>query len=291
MNTAALVREQLEAQRKRVQVIATAHAAVYLAAVVLAVLRLYAPCVAVAGVNLLVFVFFVRRQIKGYSQAAARANVLCGLCAPLEEAQFTGRTGLSTQQFRDLAMLPLRNVDDSLLVRAAFSGQGFGLELWGCEMTLHYPVEGAKNTQYRFLSGTLLTAVPQSKAWEGDWLLLRRGLVDEEAQRAFLEERGYAPAGCPEGKLDERFQLYAGDGAREMPRWLSRRLSRLVEKAERTGAVRLTAKKAAVYLENRFYTGRTKVRDLPDEEWLTHCPLPERDAVWELFQSLGAEEK
>ena len=84
MNTVTSVREQLEAQRRRAQGIGIAHAGVYLAAVVLVALRLYVPAAVAAGVNLLVFLFFVRGQIKGYSQAVARANVLCGLCAPLE---------------------------------------------------------------------------------------------------------------------------------------------------------------------------------------------------------------
>lgn len=290
MNTAAQFRQELEDLRKRTQLIGIAHAAVYAAAVVLVVLHMYVPAAVLAGVNLLVFLFFVRGQIEGYSQAAARANVLCGLCAPLEEARFTGRTGLNAEQFKALALLPLMEGDNSLLVRGAFSGLGFGLELGGCEMTLHYKVQGAKSAEYRFLSGTLLTAAPRSGAWEGDWLLLRRGLLDETVQRAFLEERGYTPASCPEAKLEERYRLYAGDGAREMPRWLARRVSRAMEETDRLGAVRLTADRAAVYLENRFYTGKTRVRDLPDEEWLVHCPLPERDAVWKLFQSLGAAE-
>lgn len=285
------VREQLEAQRKRVQIIAIAHAAVYLAAVVLAVLQLYGAAAAVAGINLVAFLFVVRGQIKGYGEAVARANVLCGLCAPLEEAQFTDRTGLDAAQFKALGLLPILEGDNGLLVRAAFSGQGFGLKLDGCEMTLHYAVQGTKSTQYRFLSGTLFTAAPCSGAWEGDWLLLRRGLLDEAVQRAFLEERGYTPADCSERMVNDRFLLYAGDGAQEMPRWLARRVGRVMDETDRLGAVRLTPDRAAVYLENRFYTGKTKVRDLPDEKWLVHCPLPERDAVWKLFQSLGAAEE
>ena len=176
-------------------------------------------------------------------------------------------------------------------MRAAFSGQGYGLDLEGCEFTLHYAAPGARDkNQYRFLSGTLLTAEPRTGAWPGDWLLLRRGLLDEAAQSTFLEERGYTPASCPDGKLNDRFQLYAGDGVQEVPQWLARRLSRAAEQSDRLGAVRLTGKQAAVYLENRFYTSRTKVRDLPNEKWLTHCPLPERDGMWELFRSLGAGE-
>lgn len=293
MRTAEQARRELEELRKRTQIICVVHGVIYALAIALAAVGQYAAGTALAAVNLLAYLLFLRRRIGAYSQAAARENILCGLCAPLEEARYDDRDGLSAEQFRALGLLPMREGDNSLLRRAAFSGQGFGLELEGCEITLHYaaaPGAGNKN-QYRFLSGTLLTAAPQSGAWEGDWLLLRRGLLEENAQRTFLEERGYAPADCPEGKLNDRFQLYAGDGAQEMPRWLVRRVGRLAEQADRLGAVRLTENRAAVYLENRFYTGRTKIRDLPNEKWLAHCPLPERDGVWELFRSLGGTEK
>lgn len=291
MRTVEQARQELEELRKRTQIICAVHAVVYALAVALAAVGQYAPGAVLAGANLAAYLLLLRRRIGAYSEAAARENILCGLCAPLEEARYTGRTGLDADQFRALGLLPMSERDNNLLVRAAFSGRGSGLELGGCEITLHYTAPGAKDkTQYRFLSGTLLTAAPQAGAWTGDWLLLRRGLLDEAAQAAFLEERGYTPAACPEGKLNDRFQIYAGDGAGEMPRWLARRLSRAMEGAGCLGAVRLTEKQAAAYLENRFYTGRTKVRDLPNEKWLTHCPLPERDGMWELFRSLGGGE-
>lgn len=291
MNTAASVRERLEIQRKQAQMIAIAHIGVYLAAVVLIVLHLYVPAAIITGINFLIYLFLVRGQIRHYSLAVSKANVLCGLCSPLESAQFTDRVGMSMKRFQSLAVLPMVEREGSLLVRAAFSGQGYGLDLEGCEFTLHYAAPGARDkNQYRFLSGTLLTAEPRTGAWPGDWLLLRRGLLDEAAQSTFLEERGYTPFSCPDGKLNDRFQLYAGDGVQEVPQWLARRLSRAAEQSDRLGAVRLTGKQAAVYLENRFYTSRTKVRDLPNEKWLTHCPLPERDGMWELFRSLGAGE-
>jgi len=292
MNTAAFARKQLETQKKQTQFIVIAHVGVYVAAMVLVVFRLYVPAAVIAGADLLVYLFLVRKQITGYSEAVSRANVLCGLCGPLDAAEYTGRTGMSEEKFRDLKLLPFMTGENSVLIRAAFSGQGFGLELGGCEFTLHYAIQGTKNVQYRFLSGTLLTAAPQSGAWEGDWLLLRHGLLEETAQLGFLEGHGFTPADCSEDRLNDRFQLYAGDGAQSMsmPRWLARRLSRAVENSERIAAIRLTKTRAAVYLENRFYTGRTKISALPDEAWLTHCPLPERDGVWGLFRSLSEAE-
>jgi len=287
MDTAAFTRKQLEEQQKQTRSTVIAHAGVYVTAMVLVVFHLYVPAAVIAGANLLVYLFLVRKQITGYSEAVSRANVLCGLCGPLDAAVYTGRAGMSEEGFKALKLLPFMTGGNSMLIRAVFSGQGFGLELGGCEFTLHYEIQGAKNAQYRFLSGTLLTAAPQSGAWEGDWLLLRHGLLEKTAQQKFLEEHGFTPADCPEDRLNGRFQLYAGDGAQSMPRWLARRLIRAVENSDRIASIRLAKIQAAVYLENRFYTGRTKVSALPDEAWLTHCPLPERDSVWELFKSLS----
>lgn len=292
MRTAEQARKELEELRKRTQIICAVHAVIYALAIALASVGQYAAGAALTGANLLAYVLFLRRKIGAYSESAARENILFGLCAPLEEARYTGRVGPGAEEFQSLALLPIKEGKDALLVRAAFSGQGYGLELEGCEFTLHYAAPGVKDkTRYQFLSGTLLTAQPQNSAWAGNWLLLRRGLLDETVQRVFLEKQGYGPAGCLDGRLDDRFLLYSGDGVQDMPRWLARRLIRLMEQTDRLAAVRLTRNQAAVYLENRFYTGRTKIRDLPSEKWLTHSPLPERDAVWDLFRSLDAAEE
>lgn len=199
MRTAEQARQELEELRKRTQMICAVHAVIYALAIALAAVGQYAAGAALAGANLL----FLRRRIGSYSESAARENILCGLCAPLEEAQYIGRVGPSAEEFQSLALLPIKEGKDALLARAAFSGQGCGLELEGCEFTLHYAAPGAKDkTQHQFLSGTLLTARPQNSAWAGNWLLLRRGLLNEAAQQVFLEKRGYDLAGCKE-KIEE----------------------------------------------------------------------------------------
>lgn len=291
MRTAAQTRQELEKLRRRTLIVCAVHAIVYGLAIALAAVGQRFPGGILAGANLLAYVLFLRKYIGGYSEAAARENILLGLCAPLDEAAYTGSKGMAAEQFRALAMLPLMEGENHLLVRNGFSGRGFGLDLSGCELTLHYAAQGAKGAVYRFLSGTLLTAAPQSGVCEGDWLLLRRELLDESVQSVFLEEHGYTPANCPDSGLDDRFQLYAGGGAEDMPRRLAGWLARAADKMDRMAAVRLTNREAAVYLENRFYTGRTRVRDLPNEEWLAHCPLPERDEVWELFRSWSTAEQ
>ena len=54
--------------------------------------------------------------------------------------------------------------------------------------------------------------------------------------------------------------------------------------AKAFGAVRLGGDCCAVFLVNRFYTRRVKVRELPEAQELCVNPLPERDAVLALMR-------
>ena len=166
MRTAAQARRELEELRKRTQIVCGVHAVGYALAAALAAVGQFVPGAILAGANLLAYLLFLRRRIGAYSEGAARENILCGLCAPLEEARYTGRSGLTAEQFQELGLLPMMERGRDLLVRAAFSGTGFGLELAGCEITLHYAAPGAgSKEQYRFLSGTLLTALASLLAY------------------------------------------------------------------------------------------------------------------------------
>lgn len=283
--------EELAARRKRVQIVYMIHTILYGAALGLALLKQYPPSFIIGGANMILYFLYVRGQVKGYSDAVARANVVHGLCEPLESARFTDRKGLTLESFEAMELLPIRAVKGSLLVREGFEGEGFGLTLRGWEMTLHYPVTFGGKTNYKFLSGTVLTAEGASAPWESDWLLLRREMLDRTAQAEFLSRRGYVRAECPLEGLDADFLAYGrAEGAR-IPRETAQRLLKCFQKAASLGAVHLSPKGAAVYLGNRFYTGRTKVRDLPTEEQLRRNHLPERDGVWELFRYWAAAGK
>lgn len=277
-------REALAQQRRRVQICYVIHTLLYGAALALGLLGHYTLAVAVGGGNMALYFLFLRGQVKGYSDAVSQARILHGLCAPLKEARYTGREGLDTEQFQALELLPIRNHAAGLLVREGFEGKGFALSLKGWEVSFHYPVYTGSRTDYKFLNGSILTTEGAATADpDGDWLLIRRGMVDHAAQDAFTGAAGLARCACPLEKLAEAFDTYSKNGE-ELPRRWAERLNKCFQQAGSLGAARITPGHAAVYLGNRFYTGRTKVRELPDAEQLKRNPLPERDAVWELFR-------
>lgn len=284
MKDAKEIREALAKQQKRVQVCYVIYTLIYVAALALGVRELLVPAVIIGGANMVVYFLFLRGQVKGYSSAVARTNILCGLCEPLKAAEYTGREGLNLTTFQSFALLPIRDHPSSLLVREGFAGEGFGLSLKGWEVSFHYPIYRSGRTDYKFLNGSILTAEgPTGPDEDGDWLLIRKGMVDAAAQNVFVEKNGFQACGCPIEDLSKNFDVYSITGG-QMPRRWAERFNKLFKQAGSLGAVRASPRAAAVYLGNRFYTGRTKVRDLPSAEKLKHNPLPERDGVWEFFR-------
>lgn len=274
----------LATQRKRVQIYYVAHTLLYAAALILGLARHYPPAIAVCAANMVLYFVFLRKQIIGYSEAVSRVRILHGLCGPLKEARFIGREGIDTARFQALELLPIRDHAKSLLVREGFSGKGFALDLKGWEISLHYPVYAKGRADYRFLNGSILTAEGAVRADEGgDWYLIRKDMVETAAQAAFAEMIGMQRCDCPIGGLAKQFDIYSRSGE-GMPRRWAERLNKCVQQAGSLGAIRIVPGHAAVYLSNRFYTGRTKVKDLPEPEQLKRNPLPERDAIWELFR-------
>ena len=284
MKTVSQTASELHALRWKTQALYLLHTLLYVAALVLALCRLYWPATILGGANMLFYFAVLRRRVKGYSDGVAAARILYGLCDGLTDPGFTGKQGLTPDEFEALELLPFHNGKNSLLVRQAFTARGFGAELTGCEVTFHYPIETNGRRDYRFLNGTILTADRSKTGPGGDWLLIRRGMVDPGARERFLYRQDYFPAETVSETLKAGFDVFSHEKNAQMPAELERRLEQLFKKVESLGALRLTPHKAAVYLGNRFYTGRTKVYVKPEEKLLKANPLPERDAVWKLFR-------
>lgn len=49
--------------------------------------------------------------------------------------------------------------------------------------------------------------------------------------------------------------------------------------------------RAAEQVRQELEELRKRIQNLPNEKRLAHCPLPERDAAWDLFRSLDAAEE
>ena len=284
MQTPEQLRLQLKEQRHRTQMIGLVHIAVYVIAIVLMVLRMQAPAMVLGAGNAILYFLFIRRLLTRYSQAVTNANLLCGLCKPLEEAWCTDGSGILAAEFEDLKMLPLRRgKGSSLMTHNGFAGNLGELSLRGFEATFHYPyVTDNGKTSYRFLNGTLLVSRGEKK--EGaDWLLLHKSLLEKDAEQLFLEQNGYRDAAFSAGGLED-FLLCTTQETAEVPEALCQHLELLARGAKNLGAVRLGEDFCAVFLVNRFYTRQVKVRELPETAALCANPLPERDAVLALMR-------
>ena len=281
----------LEAGQKKAQIIYLVHTILYAGALALALLNRYTAAVVLGGANMAAYFLVVRGQVKSYSDSVAKANVVFGLCRKLKEVSFLGRNGLDPDTFRVLEMFPVLEGKNSVMSRQSFKGEGYGLTIEGHEVTFHYPVNAGAGKDFRFLTGTLLTSRGGTAPGQGDWLLLRRNMIQASALEQFLREKGYKEAGIPAEVLGERFQVFTKGNNKQLPGDLAEQILEDLGGIGSLGALRLTPQGAAVYLGNRFYTGTTKVRVLPTEEQITHNPLPERDKVWKFFRYWASEGK
>ena len=278
-------------QRKQVWICCFVHICLYVIALGLGFWRQPVLAAAIGGANVILYFLLVRGQITGYKTAVTSAAILNGLCEPLEDAKYTGRKGLDRQEFEALGLFPLFDGPNSLLVREGFSGMGFDLELKGWEVSFHYPVHNSARTEYRFMSGSVLTAGrPAAPNENGDWLIVRKGLLDAAALDSFTGEMGLSRSACPIGPIASEFDCYSPGGS-PVPRELAKRFEKCLKQAGSLGAVRVKPRQAAVYLVNRFYARRVRLRNLPPSPQQLNCnTLPERDGVWEFFRLWFAAE-
>ncbi|MGN0983814.1 MAG: hypothetical protein ACI4OI_03130 [Gemmiger sp.] len=282
MYTPEQFHDKLAVQRRRIQILFLVHTAVYALALLLMVFQHMTAGMALGVANLLLHFLLIRGQFKGYSRSVTEANLLLGVCQPLTEPRCTGGTGMTDEAFDALALLPIRRGKGrSLMAHNGFAGRLNDMEVRGFEATLHYPVEKNGKTDFRFLNGTLLTAGGQ-QTFSGDCLLLHKHLLEPGAEQAFLEQHHLCTV-TPDSPALQDFLLCA-ERPEQVPQAVCRHLALLVRAAPGLGAVRLAPDQAAVFLVNRFYSRRIKVRELPDAAALTTNPLPERDAVFALFR-------
>lgn len=286
METVKQAQKQLSKRRRRMQILYIVWAEIYAVALIFALLRKFVPAIIIVVVNTLFFLLYLRRETKICNEEVNRLSVRYGLCENLKEMQYTGREGMTAQEFIDLEMSPIWAGKGGFLVRCGFAGKGSGMTLKGWEITFPYPVwRPTGKKEYTFLSGTLLTAedapIPDPK---GEWLFIRKKLLNAAAKEAFLEKAGYCPVESPLEDLNEDFEVYTKKEDAQLPPELAERFLRLEKKAACLGIVRLTKDKAAAFLPKRFFTVQMRLRDNPNEAWLRQNLLPERDGVWEFFR-------
>lgn len=281
MESFSEARQALERQRKRIQWMFGLHVAVYAAA--LGLLFVSQPAGILAGLaNAAYYLFLLRRRMKAYDSAMARACVVYGLCAPWRDAGYADRGSLTPQALRELQILPLRDTETALLSLHGFTAATAdgSLRVEGSEITLHYPAEVGGRNSFKFLSGTLLTARYPGNGAGGDCLLLAKGLLEPRAQETFLAQCGYHPGGTE----IEGFSLYHHAPDAALPGTVTRRVEKLIKGCPTAAAVRLCQSGASIYFKGRFYTGRYRPNIAPAEGLLRQNGLPERDEAMAFFR-------
>ncbi len=236
-----------------------------------------------AAFTLLVYLLIVRRITGGYDGAMGEACVRYGIGSTLQELQCPAEK-LTQEDFTAWQLLPLLRGPNSLLCNRAFTGILDDVSIYGCELTLHYPKAHGNRTEYEFISGTLFTTNHPANGVNGDWLLLRHGLVDQNALRNFLQECGYREQSAPYA-LAKSFDLYTHVPENRLPTAMAKRFVQIAQQYKSIVALRLMAKGAALFLRNRFYTGKYPASVSPQLVLEDHGLFPERDPCWSLLHT------
>lgn len=276
--------QELDSLRKRNRMMLLGWAVVFLAAAaVIFVMKQTGIGLLICFLNLIFYMFYIRREMVRYSDEVALGTIRHGLCRSLQNVECRRKNGFSREQFESWKMLPVYDGKKSFMSRNTFSGESNGKKLSGSEITFHYPVIGTGGrTEFRFLSGVFLTA-EGSCEHTGDWLFLRKGLLEEEAGKEFLKTNGYNRCSCLE-ELEKDFHVYCTDGNAVLPEDVAERIETLRKKSRNPGAVRLTDNGAAVYLDRCFFAGGGYPKTDPTKELLEMNYFLERDEIWRLFR-------
>ena len=251
--------------------------------IVLILLKIRIPGLILGTVAMIFYFGWVKWQSRTYSNRVTEANILHGLAADLEDAKYLGKKGLTVEELDQAAILPVQVEKGSLLIFQGFEGKMEESRIRGWETTFRYR-RGTGRTDVAFLSGTLLICSNENQNPDmPDWVVIRKGLVNDQVLQGFLKEKSYTRRSTGNGDFEDRFIL-AGRNENEIPQTVMKELYSLCENLDCIGAVRCEAGKTTVFLDHRFYTDRVKVQQSLTEEHILHNPLSERDNLFHFFR-------
>ncbi len=277
--------ENLASMRRRLQIINIGIAVILLLSVVMIFTGIRMPGLIMGIAGMIAYFGWSKWQSRKYSNEVSKANIIYGLCAPFEDPVYLGRKGITEVDLEKMAMLPVQPGRSNMLVFQGFEGKKEGAVCRGWETAFRYQ-KSEKRTDVAFLTGTLITwtfPVPVPEAPE--WLALQKNLVHGPVMEAFLSKNGYCPVPAGDSSFEKDYLLAARNGS-AIPEQMIARIAAFCGKVKQVGAVHASADNAAVFLDHRFYTDKTKIHDLPQENQLRQNPLPERDDLLALFLDL-----
>lgn len=254
---------------------------IFAAALILIIMRQLPMAIIAFLAGICLYFIRIRPESQAYSDAVAAANLRYGLTG-LQDMTYQGKDAALSNEIPALQMFPMRK-SGSVMAVQAITAQGNGYCLRACEMAQNYEVPSSARKDIRFLTGTLFRAQQAHRTYPSI-LLLRTELLHPSVRDAFLGEHGYAPAAC-RGDLSENW-LCRAQGDSTVPDAFWDAFAALGKKADRLAAVRLQGDTAAIYLDRRFYTGKTSLSVLPTPEQLSTCPLAEWPDIASFLEAL-----
>lgn len=273
----------LLAMQNRLRKSSMALLAILTASIILILMKIRIPGLVLGTAAMVLYFGWVKWQSRKYSTQVTEANILYGLAADLEDPKYLGKKGLTVEELDQVAILPVQVKKGSLLIFQGFEGKMEGARIRGWETTFRYR-RGEGRTNVAFFSGTLLICDRGNRtANKQDWVVIRKGLINDQATQDFLKERSYTCRRTGNNGFDNRFIL-AGRNQEEIPQKVMKELFMLCENHDRIGAIRCKEGELIIFLDYRFYTDRVKVQQPLTEDQIQQNPLPERDAVWNFFR-------
>ncbi len=244
----------------------------------------FAPAlIAISGPAAILCLLLSRWHRKQAEELLAESQTVAGLCTALHEAKYLGRDVWPQEEFAEWKLLPIRQNGRNLLCQHGFSGYTGENQVVGAEVTFHYEPPFRKGT-YLFLNGTILRS--NSGIPAQNWLLLRKGVLEDVTESIFCKEAGYQaePTGHPD--LDEEYTLFRMPGSGKPNDAQMKRIAVLARHSGHLGALRVDADSTTLFLADKFYTSPVPSGKI-SAQMLTSNLLTERDLCLALFRSCG----
>ncbi|MDO4620459.1 MAG: hypothetical protein Q4B09_07565 [Lachnospiraceae bacterium] len=288
MQTIEQAMEALHRKRTQIRICLLIVTGIVITAVILGfVMHMVWPGVILLAAAMALYAGYVRPSDHRYGEMFGQAVLRFGTFSKLHNLELAPKGSLSTERFQELAMFPLMEGEKSLMVRNSVEGDFGGMHLTASETTFHYKIEKQAKKYYKFLSGSLLIADLKGNR-SGDWLLLQKGLLNEEIQQETVKNNRFRVCELQDDFLKNHYVLYTRneDGSR-LPEEAEQQIRRLAQKIEWISAVRLYADGAAVFMNKRFYLGNRRTNIDPKPEDFRKNTLPEREELFSFFRWWG----
>lgn len=236
--------------------------------------------ISVSGSAAIVCLLLSGWQRKQAEELLAQSQTVEGLCSSMEDVKYLGRNVWTQEEFAGWKLLPIRLKGRNLLCQHGFSGYLGSNQAVGAEVTFHYEHAFHKGT-YLFLNGTVLRC--KSGIRGQNWLLLRKGLLEDMTESSFCQESGYQVGLTENTGLDDNYSLFCLPGSEVPTKPQLERIADYVRRTDNLGAFRVDGNTVTLFLADQLYTsvppaGKTT------PEILTANLLPEWDALLALLK-------